>query len=86
MAWYVRGEGRSMAPTEIEQRGGEGGRTQGCEGRQREEASRRKAAAQATHATREGARLAWWLMRGEGADARGPISVRRGAPNIPTQR
>ena len=85
MEWYVKGRGRSRQPAVTQ--GGDGGGRAGAERDEQQGGRvRRKVAAQAAHATREGVRLAWWLMRGEGADARGPISVVRGAPRIPTQR
>ena len=81
MSWYVRGEGCRAQPVGV-RTGGAGGRV---DERRQGGGERRKVAIPATQATREGARLAWWLLQGEGADARGPISVERGAP-MPTHR
>lgn len=66
--WYVRGEGRGRQGGEATERGGE--RDTG-----RETAVR---AGNATRGEREGVRLWWWLEEGDGGDARGPGSVRRG--------
>ena len=84
MEWYVRGKGRSMQPEGVHP-GGEEENVDGEREVQRR-GGRRKVATQAIHATKEGVRMMWWLMQGEGADARGPISVVRGAPRMPTQR
>ena len=70
--WLVRGRGK---PTiDGPERGKEQANNENVEER-KERQQRRTCAAQST---REGIRLWWWLAEGNGADARGPRSVRTG--------
>jgi ribonuclease HI len=68
--WYVRGEGRGIAAAE----------TNAAARPERDAGMERRGmrAQPAAVSTREGVRLWWWLEGGEGADASGPASVRRG--------
>ena len=52
------------------------------EKKEAEKKARRAVAAK--HSARIGVRLWWWMVEGEGYEARGPMSVRRGRRGAPT--
>ena len=70
--WLVRGRG--VPRTDGLERGEEQANNENVE--ERKERQQRRACA--AKSTREGIRLWWWLAEGNGADARGPRSVRTG--------